>query len=209
MPTEIKKVMEKKDSGVIEQVYPETHADAVIGLLELLQVNGEGSKTDSGGILIKDIPLADTSQAGLMPPDLVRKLDELNEDVSSFSVTVGTVETTDNQSETSVTNSGILPEVILDFVLPKGVPGEKGETALTISVGRVEAVDTVEESKVVNVGTEDALVLDFYLPKGPKGDAGDSAIPLASEEAAGLLSPEDKKILNELSNYKFVKVGKI
>lgn len=37
MPTEIKKVMETKDNGITEQIYPETHANAVIGLLAFLQ----------------------------------------------------------------------------------------------------------------------------------------------------------------------------
>lgn len=144
-----------------------------------------------------------------MSPELVKQLNDLGEEVSSFSIAIGSVETAESQTGASVTISGVFPDVILDFVLPRGEPGEKGDTALAISIGKVIPVDSPEESKVINVGTADELILDFYLPKGPKGDDGNSVVPLATEDKEGLMSSDDKVLLNKLSNYKIEKVGEV
>lgn len=55
MGTEIKKVMEESNNGIVRQVYPETHVDGVIGLYELIKRNGGGSTIGGSGISIKDI----------------------------------------------------------------------------------------------------------------------------------------------------------
>lgn len=81
---------------------------------------------------------------------------------TAATVQVGTVTEGDN---VSITNSGDEHKAVLDFTLPRGpqgVKGDKGDGA-TIAIGEVT---DGEIAKVTNTGTATDAVLDFVLPKG-------------------------------------------
>ena len=57
----------------------------------------------------------------------------------------------------------------------QGLPGERGQTALTITIGDVTTGEPDEEASVVNSGTEQDIVLDFVIPRGEPGEASSGA----------------------------------
>lgn len=130
---------------------------------------------------------------------------------ATLSFKVGKVDSTEGNPE--VINSGTETDVILDFELPRGETGEKGDTALTVSIGQVKTVSYDEPATVSNVGTDKDLILNFNIPKGEQGEAGEdgSSIPLASNQTDGLMSSMDKAYLEELkkTTIYFEKVGEV
>lgn len=130
---------------------------------------------------------------------------------ATLSLKVGRVEST--EGEPKVTNSGTETDIILDFDLPKGSPGEKGDTAISVSIGQVKTIPYDEPATVSNVGTDKDLILNFSLPKGETGEAGKDGnnIPLASNQTDGLMSSMDKAYLEDLkkNTIYFEKVGEV
>ncbi|MEK1297433.1 hypothetical protein HCY78_10395 [Limosilactobacillus fermentum] len=59
----------------------------------------------------------------------------------------------------------------VNVVGPQGIPGVKGESAVTIKVG---SVTTGDSPTVTNSGTATDLTLDFVLPKAVNGKDGDT-----------------------------------
>lgn len=81
MAVEIKKVMETDEKGVARQIYPETHVDAIIGF-----------NLGDISISVKDLPLANESQNGLMTTDMFKKINQLEQTNTITMEKVGEVE---------------------------------------------------------------------------------------------------------------------
>lgn len=81
---------------------------------------------------------------------------------TAATVEVGNVTEGDN---VSITNSGDAHKAILDFTLPRGPQGLKGEKGDGATIGIGNVTDG-ENATVTNTGTPTDAVLDFVLPKG-------------------------------------------
>lgn len=88
-------------------------------------------------------------------------------------IEIGTVTAGD---EMGVTNSGTENAAVLDFVLQRGLQGEKGEKGdpgpVTVTVGTTTTLPVGEECSVTNSGTDQDVILDFAIPGGVEGPAG-------------------------------------
>lgn len=86
----------------------------------------------------------------------------------------------------SVVNVGTKSDAILNFVLPQGIKGDKGDIGLqgpkgdqgergvdgqsvTVNIGNVTVGD---EPSVTNTGTDTDIILDIVLPKSIQGEQG-------------------------------------
>ncbi|MEM6253939.1 MAG: hypothetical protein AAF821_13550 [Cyanobacteria bacterium P01_D01_bin.156] len=88
-------------------------------------------------------------------------------------ITIGTVTTGAPGSDASVTNSGTPTNAILDFVIPRGSPGEGGTgTSTEVTVGETTTGAPGSEASVTNSGTATNVVLDFTIPQGERGTRG-------------------------------------
>ena len=107
-------------------------------------------------------------------------------------VRVGSTVTGDPNTNAIVTNSGTDTNVVLDFVIPRGVngaPGVQGPagiqgpqgpagpagangTAATITVGTTTTGEPGTDATVTNVGTPSNAVLNFVIPRGEDGIQG-------------------------------------
>ena len=83
---------------------------------------------------------------------------------------IGTTTTGEEGSEAIVTNSGTSEHAILNFTIPRGKNGEKGDTGAsnTLTIG---TVTKGEEASANLTGESPNQVLNLVLPKGDKGDA--------------------------------------
>ena len=126
-------------------------------------------------------------------------------DIGPATIKVGTAETVSELENASVSNSGTEKDVILDFKIPRGEKGEKGDIGIqgikgekgdrgdigpqgvkgdrgdvgpaTIKVGTTETVSELENASVSNSGTEKDVILDFKIPRGEKGEIGPRGLP--------------------------------
>ena len=126
-------------------------------------------------------------------------------DVGPATIKVGTTETVSELENAIVSNSGTEKDVILDFKIPRGEKGEKGDIGIqgikgekgdrgdigpqgvkgdrgdvgpaTIKVGTTETVSELENAIVSNSGTEKDVILDFKIPRGEKGEIGPRGLP--------------------------------
>ena len=101
-------------------------------------------------------------------------------------IKIGTTETGDYNTQAMVTNVGTKENVILNFKIPQGIPGEKGETGPEgkigpqgktgesehISIDGAETVTSLEEAQVLDDFENNIHHLKFYIPKGEKGEIG-------------------------------------
>ena len=104
-------------------------------------------------------------------------------------IEVGITETSKPETEAIVTNVGTNKDVILNFKIPRGKPGEKGEQGETWPIGprglpgeigisqviTIDGTETVEPDEPTEVQDDfDANIhhLTFYIPKGEKGEQG-------------------------------------
>lgn len=104
-------------------------------------------------------------------------------------IEVGITETSEPETEAIVTNVGTNKDVILNFKIPRGKPGEKGEQGETWPIGprglpgeigisqviTIDGTETVEPDEPTEVQDDfDANIhhLTFYIPKGEKGEQG-------------------------------------
>lgn len=122
-------------------------------------------------------------------------------DVGPATINVGLTTTIDEGLEANVSNVGTKDDVILNFEIPRGMKGDKGEQGIpgiqgikgekgdigpqgikgergeqgpsTIKIGKTETLEPDIEAQVTNVGTPTDVILDFKIPKGEKGDKGD------------------------------------
>lgn len=98
-------------------------------------------------------------------------------------------ETISPESEALVTNVGTNRDVILNFKIPRGLPGEKGEQGETGPIGprglpgeigrseviTIDGTETIEPDELAEVQDDfDANIhhLTFYIPKGETGPTG-------------------------------------
>ena len=126
-------------------------------------------------------------------------------DIGPATIKVGITETVSELENASVSNSGTEKDVILDFKIPRGEKGEKGDIGIqgikgekgdrgdigpqgvkgdrgdvgpaTIKVGTTETVSELENASVSNSGTEKDVILDFKIPRGEKGEIGPRGLP--------------------------------
>lgn len=104
-------------------------------------------------------------------------------------IMVGSTETIDYNKSAVVENVGTNKDVILNFKIPKGSPGEKGEKGDKGDIGPRGLPGEIGISQVITIddvitveSNEDAFVQDdfdrnihhltFYIPKGEKGEEG-------------------------------------
>lgn len=194
MTVEIRKLMRKNDDGSDEQYYPETHANAVIGLNEAIGLDKEGNSlgvvsiNGKTGIIVLQandlgIVRASADSDGLLSKELFRKIKEFD---SSNPHSQGTVKTEHVEDDIySLLEGGSIfypqtrPEAIENFETwlsekgLKGTPGDKGDPG----------------------------------DPGPPGTAEN--LQNATAEADGLMSKEDKSKLDALQSIKFEKVGEV
>ena len=73
-----------------------------------------------------------------------------------------------------------LSQVYLDFYVPKGEKGDKGDSPLTIHHVDVISLTNEEDSPHADVEVNSAseATITFYLPRGEKGEKGDSALTI-------------------------------
>jgi hypothetical protein len=128
-------------------------------------------------ILVKENQLGDVTRYTIStePPEII--VPDKGDDGKSATIKIGTVLSGDTAS---VVNVGSDIEAILNFILPKGKPGDNGESIKgdtgatpTIKVGSVTVGDTLS---ITNSGTDSAVVLDFVIPRGEKGTTGDKGV---------------------------------
>lgn len=121
-------------------------------------------------------------------------------------IEVGSTETGDVGTAAMVTNVGTNKDVILNFKIPRGTPGEKGDKGdkgdigprgLPGEIGRSEVItidgtETIEPNEQAEVQDDfEGLIhhLTFYIPKGEKGDTGEKGeqgIPGAKGDPNGI-----------------------
>lgn len=111
---------------------------------------------------------------------------------ASASVTVGSTTTLSPGAAATVTNSGDTRNAILNFGIPTGARGPKGDTgskgdtgpmgpkgakgdtgaAATVQVGNTNTGAPGTNASVENVGNEHNAILNFTIPRGDKGETG-------------------------------------
>ncbi len=112
-------------------------------------------------------------------------------DPGPTSISIGKTETTDYDTLATVENVGTSKDVILNFKIPKGVPGEKGEKgekgdigprglpgeigiSEVITIDGTETIESNEEAFVQDDFERNIHHLTFYIPKGEKGTPGEN-----------------------------------
>lgn len=94
MGIEIKRIMEKDDSGVTRQIYPMTHVSAVEGIdavgnqeAPVKSVNGKKGEIvltpQDLGITESGVPIASETQDGILTAEMYRELKELIEHINN------------------------------------------------------------------------------------------------------------------------------
>jgi hypothetical protein len=111
---------------------------------------------------------------------------------ASASVTVGSTTTLSPGADATVTNSGDTRNAILNFGIPTGARGPKGDTgskgdtgpmgpkgakgdtgaAATVQVGNTNTGAPGTNAQVTNAGNEHFAVFNFTIPRGDKGETG-------------------------------------
>jgi hypothetical protein len=89
------------------------------------------------------------------------------------STTVGTTTTGAAGTSASVTNSGTPLDAVLNFTIPRGDKGDKGDAA-TIAAGTTTTTNPGTNATVTNVGTSGAAVFNFGIPRGAGVNSGGS-----------------------------------
>lgn len=104
-------------------------------------------------------------------------------------IEIGKTETGDYNTQAMVTNVGTKENVILNFKIPQGIPGEKGEIGPEgktgpqgiqgktgesdhITIDGVEAITPEEEAQIIDDFENNIHHLTFYIPRGEKGEIG-------------------------------------
>ena len=127
---------------------------------------------------------------------------EKGADGAAATVTVGTVTTGEAGTQAVVENAGTENAAVLNFTIPQGEKGDKGEdgvigrdgAAATVTVGTVTTGEAGTQAVVENAGTENAAVLNFTIPQGEKGaDGAAGTIEVGTVEYDDILTPEITK----------------
>ena len=107
-------------------------------------------------------------------------------DPGPVTIQIGDVITIDADEEAEVYNIGTPENVVLEFRIPKGAQGLKGDTGETgprglpgeigisehINVELTETVEPGEDAQVLDNFENTVHNLSFYIPRGEKGDTG-------------------------------------
>lgn len=124
-------------------------------------------------------------------------------------ISIGTVTEGDTAM---VSNSGTDTNVVLNFVMPKGVKGDQGPqgnpgTAATVTVGTTTTGEAGTEASVTNSGTTSAAVLNFVIPKGEKGDKGDKGDPGQAGAQVNSIAPLTVETAPTINNTSSIAIG--
>jgi hypothetical protein len=130
-------------------------------------VNNVGNETNA--ILDFEVPKGETGDDGSCPSQCVNG--------SAPNCVAGTVTTVPPGDPATVVDSGTPGNVIFDYEIPKGVPGDdavcledcSNGTTISASVGTTTSVPYYVPSSVTNSGTPFVPVLDFEITKGFSG----------------------------------------
>lgn len=95
----------------------------------------------------------------------------------TVSVQVASTTTGEPGTDAKVTNSGDSQNVKLNFVIPRGNPGAKGDTGdiPNLTIGTVQTLEPSQNATASITGTTENPVLNLGIPKGEKGDPGEDA----------------------------------
>lgn len=95
----------------------------------------------------------------------------------TVSVQVASTTTGEPGTDAKVTNSGDSQNVELNFVIPRGNPGAKGDTGDTpnLAIGTVQTLEPSQNATASITGTTENPILNLGIPKGEKGDPGEDA----------------------------------
>ena len=127
---------------------------------------------------------------------------EKGADGAAATVAVGTVTTGEAGTQAVVENAGTENAAVLNFTIPQGEKGDKGEdgvigrdgAAATVAVGTVTTGEAGTQAVVENAGTENAAVLNFTIPQGEKGaDGAAGTIEVGTVEYSESIMPEITK----------------
>ena len=168
------------------------------------------SGTTSAAVLNFTIPRGETGETGETGPVGPAGQDGL--DGAAATITVGSVITVDPEYPATVNNSGTTSAAVLDFEIPRGVPGETGPAgrdgvdgtdgvdgqAATITVGTTTTLPAGSSATVTNSGTTSAAVLDFGIPQGPQGFTATVLFTGASSS--------DVALSENVSNFDYVEI---
>jgi len=90
-------------------------------------------------------------------------------------IRVGNVNTLAPNTPATVVNTGTVSAAVLDFGLPQGAKGDKGDPGLngsgTMVVGSVSTLPPGSTATVTNVGTPEQAILNFGIPQGLPGSS--------------------------------------
>lgn len=94
----------------------------------------------------------------------------------SSTIKIGTTKTGSENDYAEVENVGTDENAILNFTIPRGKTGEKGENGKDgdkIIIGKTSTLDANARAKVVDTVVDNTHTLDFYIPQGFDGADGD------------------------------------
>lgn len=111
----------------------------------------------------------------------------------TVSVQVASTTTGEPGTDAQVTNSGDSQNVKLNFVIPRGNPGAKGDTGDTpnLTIGTVQTLEPDQNATASITGTTENPLLNLGIPKGEKGDPGEGSeaepyeLPIMSDKRLG------------------------
>lgn len=106
-------------------------------------------------------------------------------------IQVGKTTTTNPGMEAKVVNSGTNENVILDFTIPCGATGPKGEqgiqglpgTSDTIEFRNTKTGDPGTKAMVTDTTGSPHHIIDFIIPQGPKGDLSENVFAYKYNES--------------------------
>ena len=111
----------------------------------------------------------------------------------TVTVQVASTSTGEAGTDAKVTNSGDSQNVKLNFVIPRGNPGAKGNTGATpnLTIGTVQTLEPGQQATASMTGTAENPLLNLGIPKGEKGDTGEGSeaepyeLPIMSDTQLG------------------------
>lgn len=150
------------------------------------KVPGDANHTSDTNLIIEAINTLKSEVDGIPAGPTGAKGDtgEAGADGTPATVTVGSTTTSAAGGNAAVTNSGTASNAVLDFTIPRGAAGPKGDTGsqgaqgpkgddgenAAISIGTTTTGAPETNATVTNSGTTTNAVLNFTIPRGAQGE---------------------------------------
>lgn len=117
-------------------------------------------------------------------------------DPGPATIQIGATETIEPEEEAEVINTGTATDVVLEFKIPRGIKGDKGDIgprglpgeigiSQTITIDGTETLEPGELAEVQDDFESNIHHLTFYIPKGGKGEQGIQG-PIGPQGPAGV-----------------------